>query len=92
MTKIVKFPDPVSPDKCRPGDPGTVTTADGDVFVLPMDDWPAWFPATPADVERGEELFIGGYTWTLCGDDGPKHYRYNEGRWYRVQDAAVSHS
>lgn len=32
MTKIVKFPDPISSDKCHPGDPGTITTADGDVL------------------------------------------------------------
>lgn len=56
------------------------------------DDWPDWFPASPTDMERGEELFLGGYTWTLRGDDGPKHYRYREGRWHRVQTDAPSPS
>ena len=46
-------------------------------------EWPLWFPASPADIERGGELFIGGYTWTLQGEDGPKEYKYLEGRWYR---------
>lgn len=45
--------------------------------------WPDSFPASPADRGRGEELFIGGYTWTFHGDDGPKEYKYNAGRWRR---------
>jgi hypothetical protein len=49
-----------------------------------LEKWPDWFPASPADIERGDELFIGGYTWTLQGPDGPKRYKYREGRWYRV--------
>lgn len=48
------------------------------------DGWPDWFPASPADIERGDELFIGGYTWTLHGEDGPKEYKFREGRWYRL--------
>lgn len=81
---IIKMPEPSHPDKAREDDPGVVKTADGDLLVVAVsDDWPDWFPATPADVERGEELFIGGYTWTLRGDDGPKHYRYSDGFWHR---------
>lgn len=55
------------------------------------DGWPAWFPATPADNERGEELYVGGYTWTLHGEDGPKHYKYYDGRWHRIEGVANEH-
>ena len=34
MTKIVKFPDPISLDKCESGGMGTITTADGDVLNI----------------------------------------------------------
>lgn len=53
--------------------------------------WPNWFPASPADIQRGDELFIGGYTWTLQGDDGPKEYKYRDGRWYRLSAPTRAH-
>lgn len=40
--------------------------------------------------ERGEELFIGGYTWTIRGEDGAKEYKYRDGRWYRLNAAEQS--
>lgn len=48
------------------------------------DGWPDWFPASPADIERGDELFIGGYTWTLRDEAGAKEYKYRDGRWHRL--------
>jgi hypothetical protein len=46
-----------------------------DDLIALIDEWPNWFPASPRDIERGEELFGGGYTWTLQGEDGPKRRR-----------------
>jgi hypothetical protein len=60
-----------------------------DDLIALIDEWPNWFPASPRDIERGEELFGGGYTWTLQGEDGPKRYKYRAGRWHRIPEEAT---